>query len=163
MSLFFPLYVTPKQDYLHFIRLYSFPFLYFKTSKQGYLIKFHSFIFHSFPSLKYVSFYFILFHSFSFLYDHYTPFHSIPLWTPKQSLKTTRTSKQNEKRKQKMTALFLCWRRISPICFWNVPISMWRSAILVLILLGSKELGTNLLELQFVMLANHDQNVLVLF
>ena len=26
-------------------------------------------------------------------------------------------------------------------------------------LLGSKELGTNVLELQFVMLANHDQNV----
>ena len=30
-------------------------------------------------------------------------------------------------------------------------------------MLGSKELGTNVLELQFVMLANHDQNVLVLF
>ena len=30
-------------------------------------------------------------------------------------------------------------------------------------LLGSKELGTNVLELRFVMLANHDQNVLVLF
>ena len=27
------------------------------------------------------------------------------------------------------------------------------------ILLGSKELGTNVLELHFVMLANHDQNV----
>ena len=26
-------------------------------------------------------------------------------------------------------------------------------------LLGSKELGTNVLELQFVMLANHDQNI----
>ena len=30
-------------------------------------------------------------------------------------------------------------------------------------LLGSKELGINVLELHFVMLANHDQNVLVLF
>ena len=30
-------------------------------------------------------------------------------------------------------------------------------------LLGSKELGTNVLELHFVMLANHDQSVLVLF
>ena len=30
-------------------------------------------------------------------------------------------------------------------------------------LLGSKELGINVLELYFVMLANHDQNVLVLF
>ena len=30
-------------------------------------------------------------------------------------------------------------------------------------LLGSKELGTNVLELYFVMLANHDQNILVLF
>ena len=29
--------------------------------------------------------------------------------------------------------------------------------------LGSKELGTNVLELYFIMLANHDQNVLVLF
>ena len=30
-------------------------------------------------------------------------------------------------------------------------------------MLGSKELRTNVLELYFVMLANHDQNVLVLF
>ena len=30
-------------------------------------------------------------------------------------------------------------------------------------MLGSKELGTNVLELHFVMLANYDQNVLVLF
>ena len=30
-------------------------------------------------------------------------------------------------------------------------------------LLGSKELGTSVLELHFVMLANHDKNVLVLF
>ena len=28
-------------------------------------------------------------------------------------------------------------------------------------MLGSKELGTNVLELHFIMLANHDQNVLV--
>ena len=31
------------------------------------------------------------------------------------------------------------------------------------ILLGSKNLGLNVLELQFVMLANHDQNILYLF
>ena len=30
-------------------------------------------------------------------------------------------------------------------------------------LLGSKTLGLNVLELQFVLLANHEQNVLVLF
>ena len=30
-------------------------------------------------------------------------------------------------------------------------------------LLDSKTLGLNVLELQFVMLANHDQNILVLF
>ena len=30
-------------------------------------------------------------------------------------------------------------------------------------MLGSKVLGTNVLEFHFVMLANHDQNVLVLF
>ena len=30
-------------------------------------------------------------------------------------------------------------------------------------MLGSKELGTNVLELHFIMLANHDQNILVLF
>ena len=29
--------------------------------------------------------------------------------------------------------------------------------------MGSKTLGLNVLELQFVMLANHDQNILVLF
>ena len=29
--------------------------------------------------------------------------------------------------------------------------------------LGSKTLGLNVLELQFVILANHDQNILVLF
>ena len=29
--------------------------------------------------------------------------------------------------------------------------------------MGSKSLGLNVLELQFVMLANHDQNILVLF
>ena len=33
----------------------------------------------------------------------------------------------------------------------------------ILLMLGSKELGTNVLELYFVMLSNHDQNVLVLF
>ena len=33
----------------------------------------------------------------------------------------------------------------------------------ILLMLGSKELGTNILELYFVMLSNHDQNVLVLF
>ena len=31
------------------------------------------------------------------------------------------------------------------------------------LLLGSKELGTNVLELHIVILANHDQNVLILF
>ena len=31
------------------------------------------------------------------------------------------------------------------------------------LLLGSKELGTNVLKLYFIMLANHDQNVLILF
>ena len=30
-------------------------------------------------------------------------------------------------------------------------------------MLGSKELETNVLELHFIMLANHDQNILVLF
>ena len=30
-------------------------------------------------------------------------------------------------------------------------------------MLGSKELGTNVLELRFVMLENHDQNICVLF
>ena len=34
--------------------------------------------------------------------------------------------------------------------------------LLLILLLGSKELGTNVLELHFVMLANYDQNVLVL-
>ena len=33
----------------------------------------------------------------------------------------------------------------------------------ILLMLGSKELGTNVLELYFVMLANHNQNILILF
>ena len=37
------------------------------------------------------------------------------------------------------------------------------SAFVKYTLLGSKELGTNVLELHFVMLTNHDQKVLVLF
>ena len=33
----------------------------------------------------------------------------------------------------------------------------------LLFLLGSKKIGTNVLELHFVILANYDQNILVLF
>ena len=58
MILFHSLHVTPKQDYLHSIHFYSFPFLHFKTSNQGYLIPFHSILFHSFSLIK---FHFILF------------------------------------------------------------------------------------------------------
>ena len=63
MILFHSLHVTPKQDYLHSIHFHSFPFLYFKTSNQCYLIPFHSILFHSFPLLKYISFHSIHFHS----------------------------------------------------------------------------------------------------
>ena len=66
---FHSLHVTPKQDYLYFIHFHFFPFLYFKTSNQGYLISFHSILFHSFHLLKYI------------------PFHSILLWTLKRALK----------------------------------------------------------------------------
>ena len=65
MISFHSLYVDPKQDYLHSIHLHSFPFVYFKTSNQSYLISFHSILFlnfipfYSFSLLKY-----ILFHSF---------------------------------------------------------------------------------------------------
>ena len=64
---FHSLHVAPKQDYLDSIHFHSFPFLYFKTSNQGYLIPFHSILFHSFPLNT--------FHSFSFPYDHSIPFH----------------------------------------------------------------------------------------
>ena len=37
MTPFYSLHVAPKQDYLHSIHFCSFPFLYFKTSNQGYL------------------------------------------------------------------------------------------------------------------------------
>ena len=70
------LHVTPKQDYLHSIHFYAFPFLYFKTSNQGYLIPFHFILFHSSPLLKCIPFYFIPLWS----------FHFILLWTPKRSL-----------------------------------------------------------------------------
>ena len=64
-------------------RFYSFPFMllpnkityysliYFKKSKQGYLISFNSFPFHFFSLLKYIQ----------FLYDHSIAFNSIPFWT----------------------------------------------------------------------------------
>ena len=42
MILFHSLHIAPKQDYLHSIHFHFFPFLYFKTSNQGYLISFHS-------------------------------------------------------------------------------------------------------------------------
>ena len=45
----------------------------------------------------------------------------------------------------------------------NLVLSIWNFEIYSCIMLGSKELGTNVLELHFVMLANHDQNILVLF
>ena len=73
MILFHFLYVTPKQDYLHFIHFYSFPIFYFKTSNQGYLIPFHSILFHSFPLLKYIPF-----NSIPFPYYYFIPFHSLP-------------------------------------------------------------------------------------
>ena len=60
---FHSLHLAPKQDYLHFIHFHSFPFFYFKTSNQGYLIPFHS----------------IPFFSIHFLYLN--TFHSIPLFS----------------------------------------------------------------------------------
>ena len=51
---------------------HSFPFLYFKTSNQCYLIPFHFILFHSFPLLKYIPFYSIplwSFHSIPFSYE----------------------------------------------------------------------------------------------
>ena len=66
---------------LHSIHFHSFPFLYFKTSNQGYLIPFHSILFHSFPSLKYIP----------FLSIPLWLSHSIPLWTPKRSLNLATT------------------------------------------------------------------------
>ena len=48
----------------------------------------------------------------------------------------------------------------------SVSLSLWIESILFVIqflLLDSKTLGLNVLELQFLMLANHDQNGLVLF
>src|SRR6266702_3783618 len=61
------LHVAPKQNYLHSIHFHSFPFLYFKTSNQGYLIPFHSI---PFPYLN--TFHSIPFHSFMII-----PFHSL--------------------------------------------------------------------------------------
>ena len=73
MILFHSLHIAPKQDYLHSIHFHFFPFLYFKTSNQGYLISFHSI---PFPCLN-------PFHSFN---DH-----SIPLLykLPSGALKIT--------------------------------------------------------------------------
>ena len=64
---------NPNQA-LHFIHFYSFPFFYFKTSNQGYLIPFSSILFHSFSLFKYIPFHFINFHS---PYNHSIPFLSL--------------------------------------------------------------------------------------
>ena len=65
MISFHSVHVIPKQDYLHSIHFHSFPFLYFKTSNQGYLI-----LFHSFPLLKYIPFHSIPFHSLMIILFH---------------------------------------------------------------------------------------------
>ena len=86
MISFHSLRVAPKQDYLHSIHFHSFPFLYFKTSNQGYLNPFQSNLFHSFPLLKYIPFHSIPFHSLMTISFYSIPFYSIPLWTSKRSL-----------------------------------------------------------------------------
>ena len=77
MISFHSLHVTPKQDYLHSIHFHSFPFLYFKTSNQGYLIPIHSILFHSFPLLKYIPFHSITLHSLIIIPFNSIPFHSL--------------------------------------------------------------------------------------
>ena len=74
MILFHSLHVTPKQDYLHSIHFYSFPFLHFKTSNQGYLIPFHSILFHSFSLFNKIPFHSIPFHSLMIILFHSIPF-----------------------------------------------------------------------------------------
>ena len=54
---FHSFHVTSKQDYLHSIHFYSFPF-HFKKNIQSYLIPLHSFLL-----LKYIPFHSILFRS----------------------------------------------------------------------------------------------------
>ena len=63
---FYSLHVAPKQDYIHFIHFHSFPFIYFKTCNQGYLILFQFILFHSFPLNT--------FHSIPFPYYYSIPF-----------------------------------------------------------------------------------------
>ena len=71
---FHSLHVAPKEDYLHSIHFHSFSFLYFKTSNYGYLIPFHSIIFHSFPLNTFHS---IPFHSLMIILFHSLPFPSL--------------------------------------------------------------------------------------
>ena len=62
----------------------------------------------------------------------------------------------------------LCWAIFFVMGCFYVTLSILFSLCFVMdcqrgSLLGSKELGTNVLELHIVMLTNHDKNVLVLF
>ena len=84
--LFIPFHSIPFPPPKQSLTFHSFPFLYFKTSNQGYLIPFHSILFHSFPLLKYIPFLSIPLWS-----SHSISFHSIPLWTPKRSLNLATT------------------------------------------------------------------------
>ena len=70
-------------SYLHSIHFHSFPFLYFKTSNQGYLIPFHSILFHSFPLLKYIPFLSIPLLLFLSIPFHFLPF---PYELPSEAL-----------------------------------------------------------------------------
>ena len=98
--MFFSLY-SPKQVFenrkqkllpnitLHSIHFYFFPFLYFKTSNQDYLIPFHSILFHSFSLLKYIP----------FSYDYSIPFlYELPNETLKLSIPSIKTPKQGKRR-----------------------------------------------------------------
>ena len=49
--------------------------------------------------------------------------------------------------------------KVVPILKFSTQLKALSHTHITLNLLGSKELGTNVLELHFLMLANHDQNV----
>ena len=106
MILFYSIHVALKQDYLHSIHFYSFPFLYFKTSNQGYLIPFFSI-----PFL-----YLSTFHSFLFPYNHFIPFsyelrnRALVVKSTKESIKSYKVgglplSKDIQKKETKQTEI----------------------------------------------------------
>ena len=142
MILFHSLHVAPKQDYLDFIYFHSFQFLYFKTFNQGYLIPFHSILFHSSPLLKYIPFHSFHFHSLMIIPFHISSSHfsTLPLTSAHCPLSLTGARSGRLMSRQTPQTLTPCpalpislsWRgqQVQPFFFFLEYLAIWVNGLL---------------------------------